>query len=594
MPDYDRFRHRQTKVYPTLVVAVCLLGSIFTCSHAQQPNTQPDEPKTGSISGRVVSDSGQPLAGATVSVRGAGLLTMGRTTTSNIEGNFQVNGLDNALYYVSANSPAYVSPPPDIDSPPPTYRVGDNVKLELIRGGVITGTVTNSQGEPVVSVRVRAFLVRNAAGQPTKGAVLSFGERATDDRGIYRMFGLAPGTYLVQAGGAGNNQTSMNATDFDAPTFAPSSTRDTASEIQVRSGEEATVDIRYRGEQGHTISGSVKTQGTSGASISLRQVGDGVMPTSGSYQPPGARGFTISGLADGDYELTAQEVIATTPTTFPDIAVADPLRVTVKGADITGLELIPKPLASIAGRITLEPSKLQDCQNKRQPLFSETMITLVQNQKNPEVDALALMRLFVGSSAPDKDGAFVMRNVRQGQYSFSPRFFARYWYLKSMTLPSTAPPAGSAKSAPVPTIKDAARNWTAVKSGDRIMGVTITLSEGAASLRGQVSRSEDAKLEAGLRFYLVPSERDKADDPLRYFTSEIGGDGTFSVTNLPPGKYLTLAQQPQADTPTSTEKLRLPDAAEGRAKIRRAAETKKSEVELKPCQNLTDYSVPRN
>ena len=593
MSGYYLFRLRQTKVYRTVIGTACLLGSL-SFANAQQPNSQTDELKTGSISGRVVNESGQPLVGASVFVRGAGPTTMGRTTTSNIEGNFQVNGLDNALYYVSANSPAYVSPPLDVDSPAPTYRVGDTVRLELIRGGVITGAVTNSQGEPVVSVRVRAFMIRNAAGQPTKGAVLSFGERPTDDRGVYRMFGLVPGTYLVQAGGTGNNQTSMNATDFDAPTFAPSSTRDTASEIQVRSGEEATVDIRYRGEQGHSISGSVKTQGTSGASISLTQAGDGVMPSGGSYQPAAARGFVISGLADGDYEITSQEVVSSSPTAFSEISVSEPLRISVRGADVTGLELIPKPLASIAGKITLELSKLPGCQNKRQPLFSETMIALVQNRKDTSVNSLALMRLFVGSSAPDKDGAFVMRNVRQGQYSFSPRFFARYWYAKSITLPSTSPPAGSAKSAPPSTIKDAARNWTAVKSGDRITGLTITLSEGAASVRGQVSQSEDTKLEAGLRLYLVPSERDKADDPLRYFTSEIGGDGTFSVTNLPPGKYWTLAQQPQADTPTSTEKLRLPDAAEGRAKIRRAAETKKSEVELKPCQNLTDYTVPRN
>jgi hypothetical protein len=39
---------------------------------------------------------------------------------------------------------------------------------------------------------------------------------------------------------------------------------------------------------------------------------------------------------------------------------------------------------------------------------------------------------------------------------------------------------------------------------------------------------------------------------------EVNGDGTFQLTNLPPGRYWALAQQPQAETPTSTEKLRLP------------------------------------
>jgi hypothetical protein len=437
---------------------------------------------------------------------------------------------------------------------------------------------------------VRTFRVRDVLGKPTRGAVLSWGERATDDRGIYRIFGLAPGSYVVQAGGGGA-QSSVNATDFDAPTYAPSSTRDTAAEIQVRGGEEATVDIRYRAEQGHVISGAVKTQGSTGSSISLTQVGDGIFPAGGSYQPPGSRGFAIYGVADGEYDLTAQESLSATPTAYPDVAFSDPLRIVVKGADVTGLELLPKPLGAISGRITFEPAKLPECQNKRQPLFSETMVALVQDKKGPQTDPWPLMRLFVGSSAPDKEGAFVLRNIRPGQYSFSPRFFARYWYLRSMSIGAGMP---SATKQPPSLARDAARNWIPVKSGDRLTGLTIILSEGAASLRGQIATSEDAKSETDLRVYLVPSERDKWDDPLRYFQSEIAGDGTFALTNLPPGKYRILLQTLQPDVPTSTEKLRLPDAVETRTKIRRAAETSKSELELKPCQNVTDYKLRLN
>jgi len=563
----------------TLVFAAFILSCV--CSQAQQPK---EEVRTGTISGRVVSESGQPLAGAAVFVRAAGLPSVGRSTTSNLEGDFQITGLENALYYITANSPAYVSAPLEIETPLPTYRVGDSVRVELIRGGVITGTVTNSTGEPVLGVRVRVFIVRDASGQLTKGRLLFFSERSTDDRGIYRIYGLPPGSYLVEAGGGG--QGTLNATDLDAPTFAPSSTRDTAAEIQVQAGEETTVDIRYRGESGHTISGKVKIQGTSGASISLTQIGDRLIPMSSSYQPGPNQGFLLSGIADGEYELSAQEVLS--QTTYPDIAMADPLRVTVKGADISGLELITKPLGSISGKITLEPSKLSDCQNKRQPLFSETLVTLMQNRKEQRPDQLALIRLFVGYSSPDKDGAFTLRNIRQGQYWFSPRFFARYWYLKSMALSAVAP-ASQAKA--TQSSKDLSRSWTSVKAGDRLTGLTITLSEGAASVRGQIAKSEDAALEAGMRVYLVPSERDKSEDPLRYFTSEVAGDGTFSLSNLPPGRYWALAQQSQAEIPASTEKLRLPDALEARSNIRRIAESIKNEVELKPCQNVTDYKL---
>jgi hypothetical protein len=577
------------KFFPMLIPAVCLVLTLSRLTNAQQATTSPaNDSGVGTISGTVVNESGQPLIGATISVRAVGPSVISRTSTTNNDGHFEVKGLDNSLYFVTAFSPAYVAPPLEIDTQAPTYRVGDTLKLVLMRGAVITGTLTNSSGEPLVSVRVRAFMVRDASGKLTKGALFSFGERATDDRGIYRIFGLAPGAYLVQAGGGGP-QSGVNITDMDAPTFAPSSTRDTAAEVQVRSGEEATVDIRYRGEPGHSISGTVKTQGSGGASVSISRVGDGMMATNGSFQAPGSKGFAIYGLADGEYEITAQEAMTATLMSFPELAFSEPVRVTVRGADVSGLELIPKPLASIAGKVVLEPSKLPECHNKRQPLFSETMITLFVNRKDTEIDQSALIRSVMGITLPDKDGAFTLRNVRRGQYAFSPRFFGRYWYLKGISMPLTAAQANAAKQ---PTSsKDLAKSWTTIKSGDRVAGLTVTLAEGAASIRGQLTTDQDKKLELGLSVYLAPSERDKVEDPLHYFTQPVSDDGTFLLTSVPPGRYWIIAQQPQPDSPTTTEKLRLPGALDTRTKIRRAAEAGKVEVELKPCQSLTDYKI---
>ena len=236
-----RSQNSTARLYRTLSVVTSIIVMCFGTS-AQQSSEQV---KTGTITGKVVNENGQPLVGAMVSISQAGAVSSGRSTISNLEGNFQVSGLENALYYVSASSPAYVTALPDLETPYPTYRVGDSVRLELIRGGIITGTVTNATGDPVLGVRIRAFMVRDATGKPKKVLVNSLAENSTDDRGIYRIYGLAPGSYLVRAGGGGA-QGILSATEFDAPTYAPSSTRDTATEIQVRAGEEATVDIRYR------------------------------------------------------------------------------------------------------------------------------------------------------------------------------------------------------------------------------------------------------------------------------------------------------------------------------------------------------------
>jgi len=581
---------RKLNVRWSVIAIAIMIAATFTNANAQTPTPSPqtEEVKSGSLTGRVVNESGQPLAGATVYTRLAGYALGTRTVTSNLEGNFQINGLDPAVYYLSAMAPAYVTLPVDLDTPQPVYRIGDSVRLELVKGGVITGTVTNSLNEPIVGTRVRAVLIKDASGKSNKGISFSIGERSTDDRGIYRIYGLAPGTYIVQAGGMGTFSNAGSG-DLDAPTFAPSSTRDTASEIQVRSGEETSVDIRYRGEQGHLISGTVKTSSSGGTSISLTSVGDGFMPVNNSYQTPGSKGFTLSGVADGEYEIVAQEVVSQLSMPYPDMAFSDPIRVSVKGADVTGLELIPKPLGSIGGKILLESSKVPECQNKRQPLFNETLVTLVQSKKERETDPAALFRFLGNTSAVDRDGSFTVKNIRAGQYFSNPRFFARYWYLKSMTL--GAAPAGPATKTTISTNKDAARNWTVLKGGERISGLTITLSEGAASIRGKVETGEDARPAPGSLVYLVPAERDKLEDPLHYFVSDIGGDLSFSLSNLPPGRYLSLVQAPVENTPTATDKLRLPDALDARTKLRRAAEATKVEIELKPCQNLTDYSL---
>jgi len=78
---------------------------------------------------------------------------------------------------------------------------------------------------------------------------------------------------------------------------------------------------------------------------------------------------------------------------------------------------------------------------------------------------------------------------------------------------------------------------------------------------------------------------------LRYFVAEVSADGAFAFNSLPPGRYWSLLQTPAPTDIATQTKLRLPESAEPRTKLRRAAETQKSDVELKPCQSLTDYQL---
>jgi hypothetical protein len=543
---------------------------------AQQPSATPkkvNEPTTGVIEGKVVTENGQPLAGAALFVRAVNSFAGSRTTTSDVDGNFRVNGLEPALYTITGNAPAYTTVTNDLVGPN-FYRIGDTVRLEMIRGGAITGTVTNAAGEPVIAVRVRATLIRDARGETPNIMSFTVNEQSTDDRGIYRIYGLRPGTYIVSAGGAGFSP-SFNPYESDVPTFAPSSTRDTATEVVVRSAEDSTIDIRYRGEPGHVISGTTKFSGSNGASISLVQVGNPA-PVATTYQPVGARGFSFSGLGDGDYDVIAQEVTSNpTTATIPIFAVSEPKRVSVKGADVTGIELTTRSLGSISGKILMESSKVPECQGKRPPLLAETIVRLERPGKEPEKNDWLYARVFASSASPDASGVFTLRNMLPGRYRFEPHFYARYWYLQSMT---------TTTGTPKPQKIDAAANWTSVKSGEQVTSLIITLAQGAASIRGRLM-ADGAP--TAMSIVLMPAEPDKVDDVLRYFVSEVSADLTFSFNNLPPGKYLAVIET----QPPSLTGLRQPEGAPARTKLRRAAEAKKNEIELKPCQNLTDYQL---
>jgi len=394
------------------------------------------------------------------------------------------------------------------------------------------------------------------------------------------------------AGGAGNFSSSgVNPYDTDAPTFSPSSTRDTAAEINVRAGEEtANVDIRYRGEPGHVVSGIAsgpQPAAPSEFSVTLTSTLDGGSQWSNSsFQAPGSGGFVFDGVGDGDYDVTAQSF-------FPggEWTLSEPKRIKVRGADITGIEVTTRALGSITGRVVLEESKAVECKGKRRPLFTETLVSAWHNEKDMAKDQPQFLWSLGGPSHPDKQGDIYLRNLAPGQYHFIPRFFAKYWYLQSISLQSPVTPA--AKSAQNRSA-DAARYWTTLKSGDRLSGLIITLAEGAASLRGQITIGGGEKLPGRLFLYLIPAEREKAEDVLRFFAAPVASDGKFILSNLAPGRYWIVGQ-PAIDSALSPlTKLRLPDETETRATLRRDAEGAKTEIEFKPCQNVTDYQMPLN
>ncbi|HZF38031.1 MAG TPA: carboxypeptidase-like regulatory domain-containing protein, partial [Blastocatellia bacterium] len=120
--------------------------------------------RDGVIAGRIVNDAGRPISGAPILVIKAGVKIMSgmQTTTADDEGNFKATGLGPGSYMISTNVPGYVVA--RADSERDYHRPGENVTINLIKGGVIAGRVTDTYGEPMVGVHVQALKVRELEG----------------------------------------------------------------------------------------------------------------------------------------------------------------------------------------------------------------------------------------------------------------------------------------------------------------------------------------------------------------------------------------------------------------------------------------------
>ena len=568
---------------------------------------------TGSITGRVVSESGEPLAGVWVTVfsRAPGSRSPHNTSTDD-EGNFNVAGIEPGVYAIGASMPGYV---PEVD--PLTgraggaYRPGDTATVRLVKGGVITGTVTDSQGEPLVALSVRAHRVRDLDGRPSPPGSNYASEDKTDDRGIYRIYGLRPGVYVVLAGGFSqwNYGPSGSAYDADSPTFYPSATRDTASEITVRAGQEATgIDVRYREEGGHRITGRIEapalaTDANASVGVTLTYASMGINAGSSSI-PLSAenRTFSLEGIADGDYDLQAggggREGLVLTSV---------PQRITVRGADVTGLVFKLAPLASVSGTLVIEQASEADrareaCKDRRASLApQETLVTLLADRPFTDKNQPAGRTSPLRDATPDAAGAFTLRSLEPGRYRLAVRPLDENLFVRSIQLPNTTALSAAAPRAPAtspgqrkgvaPPQGSSARDALDIKSGQQFSGIAVRLSEGAAVLSGHVVALEGAGPPpfAQLRVHLLPAERERGDDTTRFLELTPSPDGSFTFKNVPPGRYLIVARV-AADGGEAVPRPALWDAG-SRAKLRREAEAAATPVELQPCQRAADFTL---
>jgi protocatechuate 3,4-dioxygenase beta subunit len=566
------------------------------------------------LEGRVVGESGEPIPEVFLSLvpRTPGVRRAGSeyTVTADESGGFRFENLAPGLYEIYTQLPGFVV---ETDSQTGRsagpYRPGDNVTVRLVKGGVVTGTVTDGQGRPLVALNVRAVRVRDLDGGTPANPFPSAGEDRTDDRGVYRIYGLRPGLYVVYAGGYLGPPTPFNAGAGDVATFYPSGTRDTAAEIPVRAGQEAGgIDIRMREDPARRVTGTIESPGGSfgemGVGVNLMYAST-AMPAGTAFvnsNNPNERSFSFDAVGDGEYDLQA------TSGGSEGLRLASaPQRVSVRGADVTGLRLVLAPLASASGTVRFEPAAEggrpapETCKAVRATqLPQETLVTVASAAPQRPKPGGVFSRANVPQTAtPDGDGAFNVRGLDAGRYRLSVRLFDEALYVRSIQSPAPAAPpqrgAAAQRTPAASTAAAASRDVFDVKAGQQLSGLSVRVAEGAASFGGSLKAAETP---AGgppapvpfsqLRVHLVPQERERAEDTLHYYETSVAADGTFSFKNLAPGRYLVLARPFLLEAGESAQRPAALDAST-RTQLRREAESAHVIVELQSCQRTSDF-----
>ncbi len=351
------------KIHPFFAAMVVLF--LASVAGAQTATEQ----QTASISGRVTL-TGQPARGIKVSLvpgpYGSPETPGRQSARTDDNGRYELKGLAAGRYGILAASYIYASDDLFTSQIKPfkvcTLTAGEKLEgldIRLVRGGVITGRVTDASDRPVIVERVQLTFVDSTGKQQTFPAMLNDEMWLTDDRGVYRFYGLPPGRYLLSVGKevGQSGPTSDTARGFYRRVYYPGVNEIEGAElIEVKEGSEITgIDVRLgAAEKTFVVSGRVidaaNSQPVPGSHIDF-DVFDKQTNRLRSWSlglPVNERAeFYFSGLPPGRYAIGA----------MPDATrnyYSETIEFEIKDEDIEGMDVKLQRGASIGGVVVIE------------------------------------------------------------------------------------------------------------------------------------------------------------------------------------------------------------------------------------------------
>jgi hypothetical protein len=285
------------------IVALSIFFALFSISStsAQTPTNTKEIKAKGSISGKVTVD-GKPVSGIKV-VASLGEHYRDQATAIDYtdgEGNYHLKAVPVGKCQVSVEAAWLARKPkeakktakPDandkttaddededdleddfVDNPAPVRQLNlaeaealTDINFDLIQGGVITGRITEANGRPLIGEEVK-IEPRNKKGEPMVGlSRFRLNDRSmvyTDDRGIYRVYGLPQGRYAVCVGDRFTEAATLSLGRVSIPQTCYTQTADASQPaiVEIVSGQEVTgIDfkvLRPRRAETFAVSGRV-------------------------------------------------------------------------------------------------------------------------------------------------------------------------------------------------------------------------------------------------------------------------------------------------------------------------------------------------
>ena len=553
------------------IILSIVLPAVFTVANAQTPQRD-NRPRTASVSGRVTI-AGKPAVNAKVVITevndrpapgnnvvstdlqgsGAGEDYVALTDA---EGRYRATNLPEGKYeaHVSLGGCVREKPSPNA-SLMESFSLSEgasreNVDFALVRGGVITGRVTDADGRPLIARTVSLQVVdeggkkQDARAQNIPNWMMTLNMFQTDDRGVYRIFGLSAGRYVVSAGGDSNMGLATGA-EFARVWHPDATDENQAKVIEVTAGGEVTgVDIRLGvAKKSYEASGRVVDDETgkpiAGASVIYTKSGGS--GESVSFSLPIATpktdeqgNFHFSGLTPGQYRLSLSD-FASFLTGGGSGYYTDGAKFEIQSADVAGVEIRAKRGATISGVAVIE-----DADQSAKSALSQTMIlahpmpsTMQPSPNEVDENPFASAMTPVGSRI-GSDGEFTLKGIRPG------KVMIQAFSTNGAALNITRIERGGVET----------RNEIMVTEREEISGVRIVFGKGSCVIRGLVNVTGGGALKDWRMFVTASSEKEGVAS---FFGSsghsaEVDDKGRFVIEGLLPGEYqLTLMATSRAD-----------------------------------------------